>query len=106
MADLDHQDFMTVQSDQQQQPNTIASAASIVLESFLTYITGTVAVATIAPPTSGLCMVALVFTDAAPATMTTTGNILNAIVPTQDLPTIMIYDPRARKWRGFATNLT
>ena len=106
MADLEFQKFSTVQSGQQLQPNTIASAATIAPQTFMTFVTGTVAVATITPPVSGQCMIVLVYTDVTPTAMTTTGNIQSAIVPSTDLPTFMIYDPRARKWRGCATNLT
>ena len=106
MSDLNFQDFSTVQSNQQLGPTTIASAATIAPKSFITFVTGTTpAIATITPPVSGSHMLVLIYTDA-PATMLTTGNILNAVVPTEDLPTIMIYDPIQKKYYGFATNLT
>lgn len=106
MGDLDFQKFSTVQNNQMQAPTTIASAATLTVPGFLTYVTGTVVTATITPPVSGVCMIALVFTDATPPTMTTSGNISNVIVPTINQPTMMIYDPVLKKWTGFATNLT
>jgi hypothetical protein len=106
MSDLLFQNISTVQSEQQPKPNTIASAATIAPVHFMTFVTGTVAVATITPPVSGCHMLCLVFTDAAPGTMLTTGNVQAAIVPTQNLPTIMVYDPNTAKYWGAATNLT
>lgn len=42
MSDLLHQNFETVQSDQQPFPPTIASAATIAPTTKLTFLTGTV----------------------------------------------------------------
>jgi hypothetical protein len=106
MSDLNFQAFSTVQSDQQQNPNTIASAATIAPVTLLTYVTGTVAVATIVPPVSGQHMLALIYTDATPTAMTTTGNIASITVPTINLPTLMFYDPALKKYYGVAGNLT
>lgn len=106
MADLNFQQFSTVQSDQQLQPNTLASAATLVPTGFLTYVTGTTVISTITPPVSGLVMIALVFTATTPVAMTTTGNIANAVEPTANVPCLLIYDNRARKWTGFAGNVT
>ncbi len=106
MSDLNFQDFSTVQSNQQLGPTTIAAAATVAPKSFLSFITGTTpAIATITPPVSGIHMLCFIFTDA-PATFLTTGNVLNAVVPTEDLPTLLIYDPIQKKYYGFATNLT
>jgi hypothetical protein len=106
MSDLNFQAFSTVQSDQQQNPNTIASAATITPVTLLTYVTGTVAVATIVPPVTGQHMLALIYTDATPTAMTTTGNIASITVPTINLPTLMFYDPALKKYYGVAGNLT
>lgn len=106
MSDLLHQNLGTVQSKLQPKPVTLASAATLVPTTFLTFVTGTVQVENITPPVTGCHMLAFIFTNAAPGTFLTTGNVANAIVPTQNLPTILIYDPLTAKYYGFASNLT
>ena len=106
MSDLNFTNFSTVQNEGMQKPNTIASAATIVPTTFMTLVTGTVAVATIVPPVTGQHMLVLVYTDATPTAMTTTGNILSITVPTINLPTLMFYDPNQKKYYGVAGNLT
>ena len=104
--DLQNDNFNTHQSDQQPLPNTIATAATIAPSTGLTFVSGTTpAIATITPPLSGYHMLIIVHTDS-PATYLTTGNILNAVVPTEDLPTFFFYDPVQRKYYGCASNLT
>lgn len=106
MSDLNFQNFSTVQSNQQPTPETIASAATITPKSLITLVTGTVQVENITPPVTGQHMLILIFTNAAPGTFLTTGNILNAVVPTQNLPTFLFYDPAQGKYYGCASNLT
>lgn len=106
MPDLEFQNFSTVQSKAQPLPPTIASAATITPTHMLTFVTGTLAVATITPPVTGAHMLVLVFTDATPGTMVTTGNVLNAVVPTSVLPTLMFYNPITKKYTGGTLNLT
>jgi hypothetical protein len=106
MSDLDFQAFSTVQNKLQQAPNTIASAATIAPSTFMTYVTGTVAVATITPPVTGQHMLVLIYTDATPTAMTNTGNIASITVPTINLPTLMFYDPKLNKYYGLAGALT
>jgi hypothetical protein len=106
MTDLNFQNFSTVQSDKQPMPVTIASAATITPITLITYVSGTVQVETITPPVSGQHMLVLIFTDANPGTMLTTGNINNAVIPTQNLPTLMFYDPATGKYTGGTMNLT
>ncbi len=106
MSDLNFQNFSTVQSSQQPKPNTVASDATIAPQTFLTLVTGTVQIANITPPVSGQHMLALVFTNAAPGVLLTTGNILNAVTPTQNVPTLLIYDPNQAKYYAWANNLT
>lgn len=97
--DLYHQNFKTVQDQlNTTSPNTIASAASIELTNFLTFLTGTEQLETITPPVTGVCMVALVFTNAAPGAFVTTGNIQRAFTPLQNVPVLMIYDPVSALW--------
>lgn len=105
-SELNSYNFSTHQSKAQTTPNTIASTTTIAPVTLITYVTGTVVVGTITPPLEGQHMLVLIFTNAAPGTMATTGNILNAIQPTQNLPTLMFYDPALGKYSGFTTALT
>lgn len=105
-GDLGFQDFSTVQSDKQKQPTTLASTTTIAPTTLTTFITGTVALGTITPPVAGQHMLVLIHTDATPQTYVTTGNILNAIVPTQNLPTLLFYNPITAKYTGGTFNLT
>lgn len=98
MPDLYHQDLMPVQSDKQLYPPTIASAATIAPTTRMTFVTGTVQVATIVPPVSGYHELVLVFTAAAPGATLTTGNILTAYTPIQNRPVTLYYDPQSKKY--------
>lgn len=101
MSDLDFQQISTVQNNTQQKPVTLASAATITPVTFLTFVTGTVQVATITPPVTGSHMLILVFTNASPGATLTTGNIQRAATPIQNVPTIFVYDPvSAKYWVG------
>lgn len=104
--ELQTYNFATHQSKQQKSPATVASAATIAPDSLITYVSGTVQVETITPPLDGQHMLILVFTNAAPGQFLTTGNILNAVTPTQDLPTFLFYDPARAKYIACASNLT
>lgn len=89
------QNLSSVQSNLQPTPKTIASASSIAdaVETFISIITGTTAIATITPPVAGQHMLALIFTDANPGGVTTGGNIRNAVDPAQYVPVLLFYDP-------------
>lgn len=104
--DLSFQDLSTVQSDRQPTIPTIASAATVAPTTFITYISGTVAIATVTPPANGQHMLILVFTTGTPTTFATTGNVSQAIVPTSALPTFLFYDPAAATYTGCASNLS
>lgn len=107
MIDADFQALSSVGSDKSPLPRTFASATTIAPTTFLSFVSGTVQVGTITPPIEhGHQMIVLIFTDGSPGTMLTTGNIFSAIVPTQNLPTFMIWDPVSNKWYGAATNVT
>ena len=100
MSDLLHQEFSTVQSLQQMGPQTIASAATIAPQSFLSYITGTTAIATIVPPVTGSCLLMFIPTGVLPAFLTT-GNIATAgvgAISVAGQAFFMIYDPKVGKW--------
>lgn len=106
MSDLEFQNFSTVQNNQQPQTPTIASAATIVPTSLHMIVTGVVQIANITPPVTGQHLLFLTHTNAAPATYLTTGNILTAVVPTQNIPCCFLYDSQQKKYYGWANNLT
>jgi hypothetical protein len=93
MPDLTFQNFSTVQNNTQPNPPTIASAATIAPTTRLTFVTGTVAVSTVTAPVSGYHELVLIFTNAAPAALLTTGNIKRAVTPVQNVPLVLFYDP-------------
>ena len=106
MSDLTFQNLSTAQSNLQPSPKTIASAATIAPTGFLTFVTGTVQIATITPPVTGVHFICLILTDASPTDFLTNGNILNAVDPLQNLPNFFVYDPIQAKYYGCASNLT
>ena len=99
MSDLNFQNLSTVQSIEQPLPVTMAMAATIAPTTFLTFLTGTVPVATITPPVTGSCVLAFVATTAATAAVTvTTGNIILASTWVPNKALLMTYDPSSAKW--------
>ena len=104
MSDLLSQNFSTVQSDKQPLPVTMASAATLAPTTKLTFVTGTVQVATITPPVSGYCELTFIFTNGAPGALLTTGNIHSAYTPIQNQAFTLYYDPSTAKyWRMAVT---
>lgn len=93
MSDLNHQDFGCVQSDLQPKPVTLASAATIAPTTRLTFVTGTVQVATITPPVTGYHELVLIFTDGSPGALLTSGNIKTAYSPIQNKSFSLHYNP-------------
>jgi hypothetical protein len=88
------QALSTVQGSQYPNvPNTIASTTTIAPSSFITFVSGTTAVATITPPITGQHMITLIFTNASPAALATTGNLTNTLAPTQNVPVLAFYNP-------------
>jgi hypothetical protein len=101
MSDQFHQDFNPAQSDKQVFPATIASAASITPTTRMTFITGTVQIANIVPPTSGYCEIILCFTNGAPGAFLTNGTqfpIKVAYQPIQNRPISLHWDPASKFW--------
>jgi len=98
MSDLLFQDLSTAQSNKQPLPPTIASAATIAPKTKFTFLTGTVTIATITPPTTGYCELTLCFTNASPGVFLTSGNIQIAYQPVQNRPIDLCYDPSSAKW--------
>lgn len=96
--ELNRYNIAEPQSPQNTLPNTIASAATIAPVHKLTFVTGTVQVATITPPVSGFHQLFFVFTNAAPGALLTSGNIQTAYTPIQNRPFFMLYDPTLAKY--------
>jgi len=98
MSDLLSQNLVTAQTNQQPLPPTVASATLLAPTTRLTFVTGTVQLANLTPPTTGYCEVLLCFTDANPGAFATTGNLKTAYTPIQNRPILMCYDPSSNKW--------
>ena len=96
MAEVDFQAFSTVQSLLQQKPQTIASAATIAPVSFLTVMTGNVAVTAITPPLSGLHMIAVQF--AGTAGITAGNNITTTKASVVGEIMLLVYNPNTAKY--------
>ena len=96
--DLDFQNLSTVQGAQQPKPNTIASAATVAPTSFMTFISGTVAIATVTPPADGQHMLVFIFTTTTPVAFTTTGNIKYVATPTSNIPMLLFWNPNENKY--------
>ena len=103
--ELNRYNIAEPQSEQNALPNTIASAATIAPIHKFTLITGTTQIATITPPMPGFHVLYLMFVDAG-GTFLTSGNVLNAVVPTQNIPCIFWYNPITGKYVGAASNIT
>lgn len=104
MSDLLHQNLSSPQSDKQPNPVTLASAATIAPTTKLTFVTGTVQVATITPPVSGYHELVFIFTNGAPGALVTTGNIHTAYTPITNQAFVLYYDPSTAKyWRPAVT---
>jgi hypothetical protein len=106
MSDLNHQDVSSPQSKLQPNPVTIAAAATIVPTTLLTVVTGTTPVDNITPFTTGTHVLYIVHTDNSPGTYGTGGNVVNAVIPTKDVPCTFIYNPVTAKYYGWANNVT
>lgn len=96
--DLSFQNLSTVQGALQPKPNTIASAAAVAPTTFITFISGTVAIATVTPPADGSHMLVFIFTTTTPTAFTTTGNMKAVTTPTQNVPMILLWNPVEAKY--------
>jgi len=103
MPDLNFQDLSTVASGIQPKPVTIASAATVAPSTFLSFISGTTAIATVTPPVTGAHMLLFVFTTTTPAAFTTTGNIKAVATPATNLPVMLVYNPLEGKYYASVT---
>lgn len=99
MSDLLFQNISTVQNNLQPGPRTVASTTTIAPDTFLTLVSGTIDVATVTPPVTGSHLLCLVFTNAAPGDLLTTGNVLvGSTTLTQNVPVFLIYEPLQAKY--------
>lgn len=100
MPDLNFQDLSTVQSALQPKPTRMPCAATIAPSTFLTFLAGTTAIATITPPVSGAHMLVMVFTTNQSGQWATTGNIISGTTTANlDVPQLLFYDPVTAKYR-------
>lgn len=105
-GDLLQQNWGLPQNAFQPKPATVASAATITPPTLICFVTGTTQVANITPPVEGAHMLFLIWTNGAPGATLTTGNILTAITPTQNVPSCFLYDPAQGKYYAWANNVT
>ena len=96
MPEVTFQDFSTVQSIQQQKPQTIASAATIAPVSFLTVLTGNVAITAITPPLAGTHMIAIQF--AGTAGITAGNNITTTKASVVGEVMLLVYNATTAKY--------
>ena len=102
MSDLLFQNFLPAQSNQQPAPVTFTAAATIAPTTYLSYITGTTALATITPPLSGTHTLAVIAKTTNWAGAVTTGNILVASITNGttwlNKVSFFTYDPATAKY--------
>lgn len=99
MSDLLAANLASPQSNMQPGPITVASATTIAPSSLLTLVTGTINVATITPYVTGVHVLYLMFTDASPGDLVTTGNILvGTTTIAQNNVVQLIYNNKSNKY--------
>lgn len=97
--DLAFQQLSTVQGSQAPKPPTIASAATVAPTTYLTFISGTVAIATVTPPEDGAHQLCFIFTTTTPVAFTTTGGNIKAVAtPSSNVPCFLIWNPNESKY--------
>ena len=111
MIDADFQNLSTVQTSLQQKPVTITAATTVAPTTFMTFIAGTTAIATITPPVTGAHMLAIVATSTNWAGAVTTGNIIVASVTNstlwQNKVNLFVYNPiDAKYYPSYAVHST
>ena len=97
-ADLSFQNLSTVADSLQPKPPTIASAATVAPTTFLSFISGTTAIATVTPPADGAHLLCFIFTTTTPVAFTTSGNIKAVATPSANIPTLLVYNPNDSKY--------
>lgn len=98
MIESDFQALSSVQSGVQPKPVTIASTTTVAPSGFLTFISGTTAIATVTPPIAGAHLLCFIFTTTTPVAFTTTGNIKTVATPTTSIPMFLVYNPVDAKY--------
>lgn len=100
--DLLFQNISSVQSSQQPAPVTLVAAATLAPTTYVTFITGTTALATITPPVSGQHSLVLIAKSTNWAGCLTTGNILVASITNgttwANRANVFVYDPASAKY--------
>lgn len=97
--DLNFQNISTVQNSLQPKPVTIATAATVAPTTFITFLTGTVAIATITPPVTGQHMLVFIFSSTQNGQFATTGNISQTTTTAViNVPVVLVYDPATNKY--------
>jgi hypothetical protein len=96
LVESDWQQLSTVQGPTQPKPGTLASAATIAPITFLTILTGNVAVTTITPPIPHAHMIAVQF--AGTGGVATGGNILTTTASVAGQCMLLIYNPNIAKY--------
>lgn len=77
---------------------SLDSASSVSPVSFLNMINGTADISIINPPIDGYHLLGLIFTDASPGSLLTSGNILAGTTPSQNLLLLLAYNPFTKKY--------
>lgn len=96
--DLNSAQLSTVQGAFAPKPPTLASAATVAPTTYLSFISGTVAIATVTPPEDGAHMLMFIFTTTTPTAFTTTGNIKAVATPAQNVPVLLTWNPNELKY--------
>ena len=99
MSDALFQNLSSVQSNQQPGPTTIASTTTIAPSTFMTLVTGTIDIKTVTPFVTGQHEIVLIFTDASPGDILTTGNVpTGSTTITQNAPVLLFYNPDSARY--------
>lgn len=102
MSDLLFQNILNSQSNQQPAPVTFTAAATIAPTTYVSFITGTTALATITPPVTGQHSLVLISKTTNWAGCLTTGNILVASITNGttwlNRANLFVYDPATAKY--------
>lgn len=110
MSDLLAAQLATPQSGLSPAPVTIASAASVVPTTLVTFTTGTTQITNITPFVTGSHVLIFISTNAAPGGFATggatPGALANSITQTQNVPVYLVYDPTTQKYWGGTLKLS
>jgi len=107
-VDSDWNDFSSPQNNQQIGPQTIASAATIAVQTKFNRITGTTPISKITPPVSGYHELVFVWTTGTAGAFATGGSGAGAIAvaytTVTDRPVTLYYDPRTQLYYPMAVS--